>query len=458
MFGARKILGLAFEDGAVQVAELRDGRPLPEVTRAARFVPPADAGIGEPARMAAALREFLDREAFTARRAVIGLPASWLMSREYSIPPAAGEALVGILRLRAERAFSSPPSELSVDFADRVDAEGARPVLIVASLRSRLSQVLAAAEGAGLKVLSVTASALAPAADGVLPDSPLVLLRGTPEGWECALFSRRQPRLLKSLAAGTVAEQVRRLLALQPNDAWWSGPEAVWTIDWDGAGTGPADLARRLDLPEASAVDAAAALGVQGIDRAAGFGTAVALARAGLSQVDPPVDFLHTHLTPRVKTGSTRTIAWAAILCATALLAVLAFVLDWRAEARQVAESRRWLEEMKDDIAAAERLIDRTASARGWYDRRPPFLEALREVTLTFPERGTVWATSVGIKENMEGSVIGMAADERSVLDVLDRLKGSEAMTDLQFRYLREAQAGGRDVAFSLNYTYTGTE
>jgi len=51
-----------------------------------------------------------------------------------------------------------------------------------------------------------------------------------------------------------------------------------------------------------------------------------------------------------------------------------------------------------------------------------------------------------------------MAADERSVLDVLDRLKGSEAMTDLQFRYLREAQAGGRDVAFSLNYTYTGTE
>jgi hypothetical protein len=136
-----------------------------------------------------------------------------------------------------------------------------------------------------------------------------------------------------------------------------------------------------------------------------------------------------------------------------------------------VKESQDWLNKNEKDIAKAQELTDKVAAARNWYDRRLPFLDCLREVTLAFPERGTVWATSLAMQQyresagsdkavhgSMQGSVIGKATDEQSALQVLDRLKASRALADVETLYLRRAQAGSSDVAFSITFTYVGTE
>lgn len=470
MFGPRGVLGIAFEEGVVRIAEVRDGRPRPAVVRTAEFVPPADAGIEQPSKMGVALGEFLAQQGFGAKRAVLGLPASWLMSRECSIPPATGDTLIGVLRIQAERAFSSAPGELAIDCVDRLDKGRSRPVLIVAALRSRLRQAVAAAEAAGLRVRAVTASSLALAAAVEKAGESLLLLRGAPGGAEMTVLAGIQPRLLRQVAADSVAEQVRRTLALLPQDEWWTSAQTLWGVDAGDGGPAWEEVARRLGVLMRTG-EVLPALGVDGPEAAAAFATPIAVARSGLVPAGPPADFLHTHLTPHKKTRDRRKTRWAIAIGATLLLAIGAFLFDWNAQAAEVEESRDWLAGQEQDIASAQALIDKVAAARDWYDRRLPFLDCLREVTLAFPERGTVWATSLAVQEykenvsaggtvrgSMQGSVIGKAVDEQSALQVLDRLKASRALADVKLLYLRQAQAGASDVAFSMSFTYIGTE
>jgi len=463
MFGTRKVLGLAFEEGAVRLAELRSGGQRPEVVRVAEFVPPAGISDDEPAALAAALRDFLARHGFTARRAVVGLPASWLMTRECSIPPAGADALRGMLRIQAERAFSSAPGELAMDCVDTLDAGQARPVLIVATLRSRLEQAVAAAQGAGLSVKAVTASslALAAAVDGPGPGR-LLLLRATPAGAELTAQTGAQPRMLRHVGADSMAEQVWRAVALLSQDAWWTSADVLRVVDGRDAAPGTWQavserLGVRVQVDETlAALDVDC--GPEAADGAAGFAAAVAVARAGLAPGGGPVDFLHSHLTPVRKHGNRKRAAWAAAVGTALLVAGLFFAFDWRAQAAQVAELAAQQAAMAEDVAEAQRLIDTTASARGWYDRRPAFLDCLRELTLAFPERGSVWATSLAVREDMEGVVSGKAADERSVLDVLDRLKAADALAEVKLLYLRQAQGSSGDVAFAMGFTYVHTE
>ena len=53
---------------------------------------------------------------------------------------------------------------------------------------------------------------------------------------------------------------------------------------------------------------------------------------------------------------------------------------------------------------------------------------------------------------------MGKASDERSALQVLDRLKATRALSDVKLVYWREAEGGTREVAFGMNFIYIGTE
>jgi hypothetical protein len=67
-----------------------------------------------------------------------------------------------------------------------------------------------------------------------------------------------------------------------------------------------------------------------------------------------------------------------------------------------------------------------------------------------------VWATNFTLRDNHKGQLQGKAADQRTVLSVLDRLKNNPHFSAVQLQDLREAGQRSREVAFSISFTFVG--
>lgn len=464
----RRVLGIAFEEGAAVVAEARWLRGEARAERTARFAFPEGVTWEEPQRLGKAFGLFLRQQRFAARQAVVGVPAKWLMSREVGVPPAGPEATAAMLRLQAEREFSADGADLMIDYVEGAapppaTAPAARPVLLVAALRRRLEGVTAMAEAARVRVLSVTSDALLLATPG--PGAPAceisVLLRtrgadlvaragehfcgvrdvpwsaetAGDSGASCALFLGEVHRAMASVSArhsrhGRAAEPA---LALA-----------------DGAG-----------LPEEQLAELVSQMG-SGTRRLPGS-PAVALAKAGVEESRLPVDFLHSRLEPPAKKLLGRRALWAAGAAAAVLAAALFLAVTWRRDQAEVDKLTGRLAGMKQEIDTTKGLVDRVSLARGWYEERPRMLDCLRELADTFPAEGRVWVTNLTIKpappgRNLRGVLSGKARDEKAVLDTLDQLKKSKSFTELKLMYMREAGRTNREVSFAAGFTFVVTE
>jgi len=478
---ARKMLGLALEGRSLTAAELRmsDGRC--EVLRGAEFTFPEGTSWQEPDRLGDLLRAFLAEHGFSARRAVLGLPARWLLVKEKQVPPASAESIAGMMRIEAEREFSAEFTDLAVDYTDRSDAGQARAVLLTATLRRKLEQAVAMGRAAHLNVRAVTSSVMALAsAEGRGRSGPALLLHVTGTGGELTVRVGGQFRAVRHLPvtmAATpgggaspgedgiekLAEETRRVVLLLPRDPTW--PQLDDLSVWDGVGLRPAawkTLSDRLGMT-VHVADALSALGLAGSHvggdaDARRFAAAAAVGLAGMHPDLLAVDFLHSRLAPPKKPARGKRAVRAACLAAALLATGLFLLWDWQVGKGRLAALRSTLEGMTEEVEAAGTLVNRVSSARGWHDRRPGFLDCLRELTLAFPEHGRIWTNSLIVGEDMRGIIVGKSVDEREVLEVLDRLNASQSLVDIKPLYMREAGGGAQEVSFAVSFSFQSTE
>src|SRR5438477_10424922 len=150
-------LGVAVSDHSIACAEVTvthgDRRA---VRRTAVFVFPPEASLDTPDAAGQALASFLRQKRFTATRAVVGVPARWLIAVEKEVPPANEEQTRATLRLQAERLAVAEHGEVVFDFAGRANPMAASKVLLVGMLRQRMDKVERMLDAAGLTVLAVT--------------------------------------------------------------------------------------------------------------------------------------------------------------------------------------------------------------------------------------------------------------------------------------------------------------
>jgi len=66
--------------------------------------------------------------------------------------------------------------------------------------------------------------------------------------------------------------------------------------------------------------------------------------------------------------------------------------------------------------------------------------------------------TSLALTEEMAGVVSGRATDEKSVIEVLDQLKGNRLFSNVQMIYLQDNGRNSEEISFSMNFSYTGKE
>lgn len=458
-----RVLGLAFGPQSISVAEAagRNGSPV----RAAEYPLPRDLVLEDPEALGRGLGEFLRREGFSARRAVAGVPARWLVARARRLPPLSAALAPGAVRIQAERELSLDLDDLALDFAGEPDPSEPRPILLLALERRRLDGIARACRAAGLRLLAVAPSTLAASLlardalrDGLLVSlaagsAELLLQRdGRPVSLQAVAWNGTKPAEAGDAAGASappdaerglarLAAEIRRFLALAP------GGTAERGLILDGVGLGPgapASLGER------------AGLALEPCDLPA---PAAALALSGARRELLAVDFLRPRCAPpKARRVTRRTLAIAA--CAAAIAGAVAYALvDTERREASLAELKDRLLRMAPDVEEADAFVKNNKRLiLGWYDARPRPLEILKRVTLAFPERGTVWATSLTLSESGKGTLSGKAADQKSVLAVLDRLKGDPAFTEVMLSDMREASTGGGGVSFALTFSFQSTE
>ena len=129
-----------------------------------------------------------------------------------------------------------------------------------------------------------------------------------------------------------------------------------------------------------------------------------------------------------------------------------------QSDRRDIATYTEQLELMSEDITAAKEVVDRLTYATSWTSQEPVFLNFLRELTLTFPEEPTIWATNLRLSEDAGAALVGKAVDEESFYEVLDKIKQHEAFFNVQMIHLRNV---GRDLSekeFAVNFEYRGVK
>jgi len=61
------------------------------------------------------------------------------------------------------------------------------------------------------------------------------------------------------------------------------------------------------------------------------------------------------------------------------------------------------------------------------------------------------------VREDLRAVVSGKSRDEKTVLEVLDRLKQSKALADVKLLHLREAGGSSREVSFAIRFTFVAS-
>jgi hypothetical protein len=503
ILGSSTFLGLAVGDRSITVAEVSASGGKRVVRKTAAFTLPPGVTLDQPEAAGKSLQAFLRENHFGASRAVVGVPAKWLIARENDVPPADPEQVRAMLSLAAERLSVAESSDLVTDFAGRIDGDltGPRRVLLVAMLRQRFEQIEKAVDAAGLSLAAVTSSALvlAQTARGAGLDLPMLLLGR--QGAEMVFQHGGTPRMLRHLsvvamnghgvATGPLGSELRRVVALAPTaPAAAPGSNGAGTgaagapppaqrevLLWDAVGLSDEQLA---DLSDRMGVrvrpgDALEALGIQpsadsaaDADGGAGqFAPAVSLALAGADRGLLPVDFKRSRLAPRKKRAAvSNKTAWGVILGALIVVGLVTLYLHVRNRENALASLETQLTTLKPEWEQAKKDRERLDYGLGFFDKRSPMLECLREVSLAFPLEEQIFVTSFTVREDKDqrkakyvrhGTLIGKALYQKSASDVADRLRQNPKFADVTHQF-QDSGGRTREVNFTINFTFTAAE
>jgi hypothetical protein len=473
MVGTRHILGLAIDDAGVVATEISIQSGHAEVRRTGELLWEQELTADSAKPLGLRLRRFLRDQGFSAKRAVVGLAAKWVLTKEVDAPPASPDALAGMLSIQAERAFSMNADDLIFDYCGKTSTTEKNQVLLLAAQRQIVGQIKELAEAAGLQVQSMTLSALA--CSMALSESGLACRYGLyARPTYCEFWAQLDgsPRFIRHVSMGKngtpagyadlLATTIERLMLLSPVPGQLP-PYQITAYDACGL---PEDLIEGLDQRLGSQITVSngragllsKGLGLRDRPEEGRAIAAAAVAMIGAGTQRPPVDFLNPRVGVKKAASHKRVIVWAAGAAAACLLGVVVLAAYWHGCRRDIAASKEWLKENSSAITAAQEIVDRAAYASSWGSRTPWFLEGLKELTAAFPEEPSIWARSLALNENGTGSLVGKTTSEASFNGILDQMHENKLFSDVRMIHLREAGRDSRDKEFAINFKFRGTK
>lgn len=469
-----KLLGLAVTDREVACAIVAGGKVL----SAARWTVPADLSLDRPDAYGKALRTFLDGNDFAGvSKAIVGLPARWLVTEARDVPPVGREQALATLRLQAERISIGDDKHLIFDAAGNFDGgggesgrggRGGRAVLVglPAALLENLRKALAVA---GIEPVAVTATGLAVAdamRDKGTGDRLLVLQN---EGAaEVVWQSPHGPRALRHVnTTATTTGGAGALLRAAATVGFTGdrveivGVEVLPEIDRARFAEG---IGREVELREPTKalanVPAVASLNGHG-GRVVGERLWPAVALASMSPAAVPVDFTRPKLAAPKPSRIDRRYVLGGLAALTVVMGITWLWMDAVNAEQRRDQLEALVVEREPEVEAGEAEIARFNFGRTFYEKRPPVLDCLATIASAFGYDDPIWTTSFTMNDAGVAQLQGRATDQMAVLKLRDALVAHPDFTQVQLRDLREARSpggsrGGESNTFTLSFTYIG--
>ena len=399
------------------------------------------------------IRNHLDAAGVRERFCVVGVPLKWVLTAQTELPDLPAEDAASLLQMETERGFPADVTTLHIGQSACALAAGKQLVTLAAIPNSQiglLEQVLVAAK---LKPVSFALSLPAlqppagPKAAGVLAllvGETQVGLQITTQGGVAALRGLEGAVENESghpvLHAGLVSREARITLGQLPAEL----RQSVKRIRIFG----PKDLARQLademelrfeplglevevvtayapaefglELPPAPSLSAAFSL------------AAWALAgQAPVFEFLPPKPTLFQQLAAKYSSGRLQTIGAAA-----AILLLLVGGL-FAVQEYQLVQLRSEWAAMKPKVDELNTLQGLIRQYRPWFDDSYTALSILRELSIAFPEDGTVTAKTIEVRDGNIVSCAGTAKDNTALLRTLGQLREAEQVSDLKVEQIR---------------------
>ncbi len=489
-----KVIGLSLGEGSLLAAEVtatEKGGGAPEVRQWAEMRYPDGVTPANPAELGAALAAFLREQKFTARQAVVGLPAKWLIVKPKSVPPADPTTLAELLRLQAEGEFSAELRDLTFDYAADTSAGHPSTVLLVATPQRHVDAAVALCEAAKLSAVAVTSSAVAlgvATAAGAKGDSPIVMAVGA-SGAELTSQSGGAPSAIRHLRTPAGGEPVgenkpflgelRRAVSTLPTAADGTRSIVLW-----GASADAVALGNGLGVPVRAGEIRSLGVNPNG---AAGdgqpFAAAVALAVLATGDRLLAVDFLHSRLAPPPVRRVPR---WAIAAAAAVLVVIVGSVYAVHKLQTGQAEldtKTRQLANTDDAAKKAAAFVEMVSFAKQWRGGDPRYLSCLRDLTVSLPQDGRTYVTNLTLHDPPKPTGVAAAqapkvpddgtltarleartSDLLTAQQVADKLKSLPGFKNVKpggSTFVNSTGPGNTrttEVSFSVNFDYTPTK
>jgi Tfp pilus assembly protein PilN len=411
------------------------------------------------------IRNQLDAVGVHERRCVVGLPLKWILTTHTELPPLPEEDAASLLQLEAERGFSSDVAGLQIGESRSVLSGDRKLVLFAGIPRTQLDaleQVLAAAK---LKPFSfmLGISALQPPVPngGVMAlviGENTVSLQVTVGGGIAALRALEgaieNENGRRTLLTAIIAREARVTLGQLPEDL----RAVVKHIRIFGPRELAQPLADELELrfePMGLSVEmvtdyAPKEFGGTAIPGKPPVSAAFSLAARALTTPQPPFEFLPPKPSALeeyvAKYTSGRLGTSGAVAAAVAVLVALLFLV----QQIELLHYRNQWSKMSGKVAELQDIQDHIQQFRPWYDTTFRSLAILRQLTLAFPEDGSVTAKTIEIRDGNEINLTGTARDNAALLAMQARLRAADGVSEVKVDQIR----GKAPIQFTFDFQF----
>ena len=398
------------------------------------------------------IRNHLDAAGVRERDCVVGVPVKWILTAQTELPPLPEADAKSLLQMEVERGFHSDVATLQISDSRSPLADGKQNVMLAGIPNTHLAALEKVLMAAKLKPVSFAPAISAlqfPAAEksGVLAlviGEKNVALQVTAGGGVVALRSLEgtvdDEAGRRTLHADVVARETRITLGQLPAEL----RDAVKGIRIFGARELAQPLVDELELrfePLGLKVEFISSYAPDEFGLTLPVETTLSpvfsLAARFLAEQKPAFEFLPPkpnfieQFISKYSSGRLRTTGAVAVGVAVMVLGLFLF------QQIQLWHLRSQWSHVAVKVGELQVIQDNIRQYRSWYDDTFPNLAILRQLTLAFPEDGSVTAKNIEVRDGSTVTCSGTARDYAALLAMQARLRAADGVNDVKLEQIR---------------------
>jgi hypothetical protein len=447
------LLGLALDGSRLSGVVLRRNDGSLQLQQSFDVTLSLDPLTAAPELVGREIRNHLDSAGVRERNCVVGVPLKWVLTAQTELPNLPAADAAGLLEMETERGFPCDVATLRLTSSSCALKEGKQLVTMAGIPNSQLALLESVLMAAKLRPVSFALGlqALQPPTGGK-SDGVLALLVGETQvalqitsgggvaalrGLEGAIENESGQAVLH---AGLVSREARITLGQLPAEV----SQSVKRIRIFGPRQLAQQLADEMELrfePMGLTVEVVSAyrpeeFGVN-LPPGASLSPAFSLAAWPLAGQFPVFEFLPPkptllqQLATKYSSGRLQTIGAAAVLLVLLLAGVLAL------QQFELVKLRSQWAGMSGKVADLTSVQGLIVQYQPWFDDTFQDLSILRQLTVAFPEDGTVTAKTIEVRDGNIVSCTGTARDNTALLRTLGQLRDADNIFNLKVEEIR---------------------